>query len=163
VLLNFRTGDEQVAIEVSRDGEDWRLLIDGREVPLQARRDHTGAWLIQTHQGRRRLWVAEREDERLVFCDGRAHQVRLVDQDHDDPADDPAAGPNLVADMPGKIVKILVAAGQEVVAGESLLIIESMKMETDLAAATTGIVQSVHVTDGQVVSQGEALIDLDPK
>jgi hypothetical protein len=73
LLLHFLTEDTRVAVDVARDGGDWRLTIDGAVVPLQAERDRSGAWLVDTHQGRRRLWVAARGDERLVFCDGRVH------------------------------------------------------------------------------------------
>ena len=42
---------------------------------------------MDTHQGRRRLWVAARGDERLVFCDGQVHVLDLPDPDHADEED----------------------------------------------------------------------------
>jgi biotin carboxyl carrier protein len=64
--------------------------------------------------------------------------------------------------MPGKVVAVKVAVGQAVEVGQTVLIIESMKMETELAAAVAGTVAAVHVRDGQVVGQGEALVDIQP-
>ncbi len=158
--LNFRADDEDVSVEVQPDGQDWQLKIDGQAVPLQAVRDRDGAWLVETHQGRRRLWVAVRGDERLIFCDGKVHTLRLPDPEHADADDQPNGGPNLKADMPGKVVQVMVAVGQKVAAGQALLIIESMKMETELAAAVAGTVATVHVTGGQVVGQGDSLVDI---
>lgn len=160
--LNFRADDEDVLVEVRPDGQDWQLTIDGQDVPLQAVRDRDGAWLVETHQGRRRLWVATRGDERLIFCDGRVHTLRLPDPEHADEEDQQGGGPRLVADMPGKVVQVVVEVGQTVEAGQTMLIMESMKMETELAAAVAGTVATVHVTDGQVVGQGDALVDVTP-
>ncbi len=162
MLLHFLTEDTRVDVDVTRDGEDWRLDIEGAVVPLQATRDRTGAWLVDTHQGRRRLWIAVRGDERLVFCDGKVHTLRLHDPEQAEDEDDMLAGPDLVADMPGKIVQVKVAEGDQVQVGQTVLIIESMKMETELAAAVTGTVGRVHVTAGQVVGQGDALVDIEP-
>ena len=159
--FDFRTRDQDVAIDVVTDGDDWRLTIDGRQVPLQIRQDAGGAWLVQTHQGRRRLWVAARGDERLVFCDGRVHRMVLPDPEHDDETEDAASGLNLSADMPGKIVKVLVKVGDTVETGQTVLIMESMKMETEMVAVQDATVSEVHVTGGQVVGQGDALVDLE--
>ncbi len=158
--LNFRTADEDVTVEVQPDGQEWRLLVSGKELSLSALQDGNGAWLVETEQGRRRLWVAVRGDERLVFCDGKVHTLRLPAAEHADEGEEPGAGPNLTADMPGKVVQVAVEVGQTVTAGQTLLIIESMKMETELAAAVDGTVATIHVTDGQVVGQGDALVDI---
>jgi acetyl/propionyl-CoA carboxylase alpha subunit len=158
--LNFRADDEDASVEVHPDGQDWQLKIDGQTVPLQAVPDRDGAWLVETHQGRRRLWVAVRGDERLIFCDGKVHTLRLPDPEHADDDDQPNGGPNLKADMPGKVVQVMVEVGQEVAAGQALVIVESMKMETELCAAVAGTVATVHVIDGQVVGQGDLLVDI---
>jgi 3-methylcrotonyl-CoA carboxylase alpha subunit len=161
VLFHFLSDDTPVAVNVRRDGGDWLLEIDGQEVPLQAELDRTGVWLVDTHQGRRRLWVAGRGDERFVFCNGKVHRFRLIDPDQD-AADDAAGGPDLVADMPGKVVQVLVAAGDRVQVGQPLLIMESMKMETELLAHLEGKVDRVAVEAGQVIAQGELLVSIEP-
>lgn len=162
LYLNFRAEDEEITVEVKPDGQDWQLTVAGSAVPLQAVPDGDGSWLVETHQGRRRLWVAARGDERLVFCDGRVHSLRLPDPERDDDEEQGVGGPNLTALMPGKVVQVKVTVGQQVTAGETLLIVESMKMETELAAMIDGTVATVHVVDGQVVGQGDALVDITP-
>lgn len=160
MLLNFRCEDETVAVDVSRQGDDWRLVIDGQEVPLQAFREQTGSWMVDTHQGRRRLWVARRGDQRLVFCDGRVHVLDLPDPEVAEDEEQSSAGGGLFAAMPGKVVKVLVEVDARVEMGQAVLIMESMKMETELTAAVSGTVAAVHVQDGQLVGQGDALLDI---
>jgi acetyl-CoA carboxylase biotin carboxylase subunit len=60
--------------------------------------------------------------------------------------------------MPGKVLKILVKAGQKVSAGDPLIILEAMKMEHTMRAALDGIVESVLVIDGEVVGPGQLLV-----
>lgn len=64
------------------------------------------------------------------------------------------------ASIPGTIIKVLVSEGQEVKEGESLLVIEAMKMETNIVAATSGTVESVLIKEGQQVKTGELLMKL---
>ena len=160
--LIFRTGDQDISVAARRKGDGWVLEMEGQEIPLTAEQDRSGCWLVDTHQGRRRLWVAARGDERFVFCDGKVHTFRLPDPEDDAEDQHAAAGPVLSAGMPGKVVRVLVGPGAEVQAGQILVIMESMKMETELAAAVAGVVETVHVADGQVVAQGEALVTITP-
>lgn len=161
--LEFHTPDGRVPVEVKRQGEDWLLVVDGREVPLQAVPGRDGEWRVSTHQGTRRLWVSARGDERFVFCDGHVHTFRRVDPDHDDDTQDVGAGPGLTATMPGQVVRLLVGEGDPVAAGQGVLIMESMKMETELAAGVAGTVARIHVGAGQQVGQGDILVDITPE
>jgi biotin carboxyl carrier protein len=70
-----------------------------------------------------------------------------------------AAGPSrLIAPMPGKIVKILVAPGEAVTAAQGLIAMEAMKMENELKAPRAGVVADVKVAEGQAVETGALLV-----
>ena len=62
--------------------------------------------------------------------------------------------------MPGNIVEVLVAVGDSVTAGQSVLISEAMKMETEIAARVDGTVKAIHVARGDRVTPGEVLIEI---
>lgn len=63
----------------------------------------------------------------------------------------------LLAPMPGKIVRILAPAGQEVEAGHGVLVIEAMKMQNELKSPKKGVVKQVLATEGASVTAGEVL------
>ena len=63
--------------------------------------------------------------------------------------------------LPGKVLKVLVSAGQSVKRGETLMVIESMKMENNIAAQADGIVRSIMVSADQSILQGDALLDFE--
>lgn len=68
-------------------------------------------------------------------------------------------GPQRVlAPMPGKVVRILVAPGDEVKSRQALVVVEAMKMENELRAARDGRVKDVSVTEGQSVDAGTVLV-----
>jgi biotin carboxyl carrier protein len=69
--------------------------------------------------------------------------------------------PKVVAPMPGKVLQVLVQAGQAVGAGDGLAIVEAMKMEHRIAAEAEAVVRVVHVVAGQMVDGGTVLIELD--
>ena len=64
------------------------------------------------------------------------------------------------APMPGKIVKLVASEGQAVKAGETLLILEAMKMQNEIAADADGVVKSFNVAAGQSVKAHESLVIL---
>jgi propionyl-CoA carboxylase alpha chain len=71
-----------------------------------------------------------------------------------------AAGP--VAEVPGTVVAVLVSAGQQVTAGQKLVVLEAMKMEHPTVAAAPGMVEAVHVQPGQYVDAHTVLVTLAP-
>lgn len=69
-----------------------------------------------------------------------------------------AGGGVLSAPMPGKVVKLLVKPGDPVQEGQTLLVMEAMKMQNELKASSTGTVAAVHVQEGATVETGASLV-----
>ena len=63
----------------------------------------------------------------------------------------------IVAPMPGKIVRVLVKAGDRVQAAQGLLVVEAMKMQNEIRSPKSGTIERVLVTEGQAVNAGEVL------
>jgi pyruvate carboxylase subunit B len=65
--------------------------------------------------------------------------------------------------MPGTIIDIKVKVGDSVNAGDSVIVIEAMKMENEIQASKSGIVVAIHVANGDSVSPNETLIEIQPQ
>jgi biotin carboxyl carrier protein len=63
--------------------------------------------------------------------------------------------------MPGKVLAVRVAVSQQVAAGDPLVVLEAMKMETVVSAEATARVGAVHVADGAMVEPGQTLVELE--
>ena len=68
----------------------------------------------------------------------------------------------VVAPMPGKVVDILVKAGEEVLEYQDVLILEAMKMENEIQSAVTGTVLGIHVAKGDAVTPDQVLVEIQP-
>ncbi len=70
--------------------------------------------------------------------------------------------PQITAPMPGKVVKLPVTEGQQVEAGDVLVVLEAMKMETALHAESAAVVKQIRAAVGQMVDHGAVLLVLSP-
>ncbi|NLC76271.1 MAG: biotin/lipoyl-binding protein [Clostridia bacterium] len=78
------------------------------------------------------------------------------------PAKTPAGGgQQVVAPLPGSVLNILVNVGDKVTAGQTVLILEAMKMENEIAAPVSGTVTSLLVSKGQTVNTNEVLMTIE--
>ncbi len=77
------------------------------------------------------------------------------------PASVPAGAKKITAPMPGTIVEIKVAVGDEVSPGQVVAVLEAMKMKNDLPSDVSGKVSAILVSSGQSVQTGEALVTIE--
>lgn len=68
---------------------------------------------------------------------------------------------DIKAPMPGMVLKIKKTAGDKINAGESLLILEAMKMENDLKAPSSGMIKEIYVGEGSAVEKGDKLFTIE--
>jgi biotin carboxyl carrier protein len=67
----------------------------------------------------------------------------------------------MVTQMPGKVVKINVKVGDKVVKGQTILILEAMKMENEIKAGVDGEIKSINVKDGQALDAGTLMVEIE--
>lgn len=114
--------------------------------------------VVQRRQGRGNysLWVDGYRFEAEAL-DERTRQIRDVSS-----ASAAPSGPApIIAPMPGLVVRVRVAVGDRVEAGQGLVVMEAMKMENELRATTSGTVASVEVSAGSAVEKGALLVVLE--
>ncbi len=142
-------GDPVKADLESIRGSDVRtLILDGASYRVAATRRSSGRWNLHL---KGRSLDAEVVDERT-----RAIQEMSG-------AGSAVHGPRTVrAPMPGLVVKVEVEEGEEVEAGQGLVIVEAMKMENELTAEAPGVVRRVHVRVGEAVDKDQVLLEFNP-
>jgi biotin carboxyl carrier protein len=135
-LIDFLCLDGSVA--------SLRFIEDGRSFNVTFQRRDRSRW---------RVAVVEREFDLAVVSPVEAiDQVSGVE----------GRGPSrLEAPIPGKVVAVNVSRGDDVKPGQSLVVLEAMKMENELAAEQGGTVAAVHVEPGATVEAGALLVELE--
>jgi len=163
VILSATVRGESHRLEVRHSNGGYTVLIDGRQLEVGC---------LETGPDSLSLLVDGKSHDVLIERRPNGYSVGLGSGNLDVAlAARTQAGPShkerakgafrLEAPMPGKVVRILVEPGQAVVASQSLVVIEAMKMENELRAPRGGTVRLVHVREGQAVEAGAPLVAVD--
>jgi acetyl-CoA/propionyl-CoA carboxylase biotin carboxyl carrier protein len=150
---------ETAAVTITGDPADAVVRVGERSWRVRAARVD-GERLRLEVDGRTRVWdhVTDGPD-RWLACGPDAFVLRMVEPvvEGGQSAHDGA----LEAPMPGTVIAVNVAQGDEVAEGDVLVVVESMKMELTLVAAFAATVVEVRVAAGDAVAQGESLVELE--
>lgn len=163
---------QRLALEGNRE-HGYVAHVDGRTVPVD---------LCEPMPGVLSLLICDRAgigaggrsyrcvrtvfaDEQTIVVSGQLHRVAVADprslrgQRRRTGAGNGAM--QIKASMPGRVARVLVAAGDEVVAHQGVVVIEAMKMQNELKAARDGRVAEIRVAAGDTVASGQVLAVLE--
>lgn len=156
-------GDRSAQIEVrpARDGGYLVRVDGGPERHIQADAVGRAEWLVREAGRSTRVALARRADSLYAQRGGVGEAGHALDPRRAGVALDGAAAEGAVStQMPGAVVRVLVAAGDAVRKGQALVVVEAMKMENEFKAPADGTVEAVHVAAGQTVEAGTLLVSV---
>jgi biotin carboxyl carrier protein len=157
--LQIKLGEPR-DVRVTRSGDTATVRIDGVEFPTRTRPDGSATEL--TVDGRReKVWVVTDRDTVFVHAFGRAWALEVVNP-LEASLREGAGADAATAPMPGVLLSVSVAVGDEVVDGQVVAVIESMKMQTEIKAPRAGVVERVPTAVGESFGQGAPLVVLVP-
>ncbi len=149
----------QFEIEITKDGS---VLVNGqpRNVDFLALSD--SLYSMITDSASLEVVIEEERGKYEIMMGGRLYEGQVLDERAMLMAQrkgglSSAAG-EITSPMPGLIVAVPVAVGAAVTQGQTVIILESMKMQNELKAPKDGIVQTINVKAGQTVDKGAVLI-----
>jgi acetyl/propionyl-CoA carboxylase alpha subunit len=157
IEITLGTGEAH-EVDVARHGTRATVTIDGRDHRAALRPAGDGSELTFETQTEP-TWVVVDHDTIWVHAFGRAWQLELIDT-AERAAGGGASEDTSTAPMPGTVITVAVQAGQEVTAGERLVVIESMKMQSEIVAARDGVVEQVFLAVGDTFERGAPLVSL---
>jgi biotin carboxyl carrier protein len=146
---------------IAREGAIVRVRLDGVEVTAEIETLVDGSTTIRVADRRLRIFGARTRKTILVTAGPAAFGFIPV-EGRTSAARPGLTAPEVTAPMPGKVLKLLVAEGVEVEAGQAVAVLEAMKMETTLYAERAATVKKIHVSAGQMVDHGAVMIEFSP-
>ncbi|MDT7780680.1 MAG: hypothetical protein QOC99_3192 [Acidobacteriota bacterium] len=165
--LNAEIDGEKIALDVRREGERVFADVGGRRYEIEARRVGEDEYLL-LREGR--VYVCRVGAETgaagvrgalQVSVGGREYGVKLTDPKHlrgaRVAAGHDAGRAQVIAPMPGKVVRVLVEEGQSVEAGQGLVVVEAMKMQNELKSPKAGTIAELRAESGATVNAGDVL------
>jgi len=162
--LQAEISREKHEIDIRRNEGRVSAEVDGRTYDLEVSEPEPGVYLIKNDGRVHEVSVspdAALSDVFHTHSRGGDFTIKLTDRkrlrgvaDVDGDTDGPA---EIKTAMPGKVVRLLVVVGAEVVKGDGIVVVEAMKMQNELKSPKDGIVKELRVAEGSTVAAGETL------
>jgi biotin carboxyl carrier protein len=156
--LGAQIDDHTYEVEIKRDGSRVSASVDGREYELEASEPESAVYLLK-HENR--VFEVYVSPDGIVNVGGHQLEVKISDPkrlrgargdvEHGD------GTAEIKTAMPGKIVRILVAEGDEVEKGDGVIVVEALKMQNEMKAPKAGVVKQIGVKEGDTVNAGDIL------
>lgn len=157
----FEIGDDIHEVTLVRSAGGIKLVLDGSEHTAVLSDLGDGQYRIDLDGAGYRVHLVAKGDETYIHADGANWTVRQID-----PLDALSAGAagadvdTVESPMPGTVIRVTVKAGDEVKKFQTMMVIESMKMETSINAWRDGVVARVHCEQGSTFDRKAPLVTL---
>jgi biotin carboxyl carrier protein len=161
VKLKAIIEEQEHDLNVEIDGGRVRAEIDGRVYDLELREPEPGIYLFLRDAGVHECRVNKAHDGFSVSLHGRNYAIAIVDPKRLRSGQDTHGHQHglaeIVAPMPGKVVKVQTEKGATVEKGSGIVVVEAMKMQNELKSPRAGVVVSINVKPGDTVNAGDVL------
>jgi biotin carboxyl carrier protein len=161
VKLKADLNNESHNIDVRRAGARLLASVDAREYEVDVSQPEPGVYLIK-HGGRvYEIYVSNnhvnvgRHSWEINIVDPKRLRGSALGAAHD------AGHAEIRTAMPGKVVRILKAAGDTATKGEGVIVVEAMKMQNEMKSPRDGTIGEIRVAEGDTVSAGDVLVVID--
>jgi biotin carboxyl carrier protein len=149
-----------VSVDIEERNGHVTATVDGRTYELNVTRPEEGAYLLfdGSHVYEARVWAEGTGNLRVKLRD-HIVPVKVIDRKRRQASADHGfeGRQQLTAPMPGKVVRILLAAGEDVRAGQGIIVVEAMKMQNEIKSPKDGRVAELRVAEGATVSANQVL------
>jgi biotin carboxyl carrier protein len=165
MIYEVTIAEKVYRVELVRTEQEWKCKLDGRELPLD---------VVSAQDGMLSLLLQGKSYEVKQETVGTESNVVVGQERFSVSVRDPRSFRSrrrsgaseqgvmkIKAPMPGKVVRILAPAGAQVEIGQSVVVIEAMKMQNELKAPKTGVVKKISVAEGAAVEAGQALAEVE--
>jgi len=161
VKLTIQLGGRTRHLELAREGRRIIGALDGRPLEADAVELSPGSYSILTDGAVYEVRVERAGAGVTVVVGSRRLAARVVDlrqwQGRRAGAVEAEGRQQILAPMPGKVVRVLLKQGDKVEAGRGVVVVEAMKMQNEIRSPKTGTVEKLLVSEGQAVNAGEVV------
>lgn len=157
----IQIGGKMRHVELERDGARVRATLDGRALEADALMVAPGVYSILLQGQSFEVRVTPKHDGLHIHSDGQDYIAEVHDprslRAHSGGAAAAEGRQQVLAPMPGKVIRTLVQEGEAIEAGQGILVVEAMKMQNEIRSPKSGTVEKLLVKEGQAVNAGEPL------
>lgn len=162
IQLTGANGKRNHVVELKRNGDSSSVEIDGQPVDADAVQIAPNVVSVMLAGQSFELHISRSADGTMKLrCGAHEYTADIIDprawRGRKHGAVEVEGRQEILAPMPGKVVRVLAKLGDAVEAGQGLLVVEAMKMQNEIRSPKSGKVERLHVKEGQNVNAGEVL------
>ncbi|HKW87517.1 MAG TPA: biotin/lipoyl-containing protein [Candidatus Acidoferrales bacterium] len=159
--VGIKIGERGRQVEIAKHDGRLHFLLNGKSISVDAIEVAPQIYSILLGSAAFEVRVEPKDDGLRVYTDGHEYFTEIIDPRRFRRSSAKGAQAEgrqeIVAPMPGKIVRVLVKTGEVVEAGQGLLVVEAMKMQNEIKSPKSGKIDRLLVREGQAVNSGENL------
>jgi acetyl/propionyl-CoA carboxylase alpha subunit len=159
--FRYQVGDTVYSIDLERLGDSYRAVIDGEGYDLQVLGLQEGEITLMLDGRPQTLYFATHAGKKWISLGGCTYVLEKPASGRKRRAADAGAGGAVRAPMPAQVRALHVAEGESVQKGDTLLLLEAMKMEIRIQAPHAGTIRRVLVSTGQTVARDQVLLEVE--
>ena len=150
-------------VELAQQNRAWKISLDGNAIEAHAVEVAPNTFSVLLNGESHQIRIAPRPDGTLTLHSGLAeYRAEVLDprywRGRRHGALEAEGRQQIAAPMPGKVVRLLVKEGDSVDVGQGLIVVEAMKMQSEIRSPKSGKVEKLFASEGQAVNAGEVLL-----
>ncbi len=154
--------EQQFESYLIRRGDQMVLCLDDKETPVSLTRCGEGEYILKVADAVQRIWLKQKGDDIFIHLAGRSWQIRSIDPLSDLSSKSGSTENSAIAPMPGTVVALKAKKDEQVAKGTTIMVIESMKMETSIKAWRDGIIEEIHYNVNDTFDRKAVLVTFAP-
>jgi biotin carboxyl carrier protein len=159
MTYTFKFLDRLYKINLEKDDHQLQMEIDSNSIPVDFEKIENNLYSILINGQSKKIGVLKKGKKLQVFLDGDLYELEAVSEREQRKTSQIATGvQEIKSPMPSRVVKILKGEGDEVAAEEGIIVVEAMKMESELKTPIAGIIKEIMVKEGDAVESGTVLL-----
>lgn len=158
---NFRHNDQVYKVSLEEEEKETHFEFKGKKVPVEYRKIDDHIYSIISDGKSLSVGILKNGKKVHVFFQGDLIELEAISERQESSTAVYDSGAQLIkSPMPSRVVKILKKVGDNVQAGEGVIVVEAMKMESELKSNIDGKVTEIKVEEGDAVESGTSLVML---
>ena len=155
--------DEVFDVDVQKEKDGFIVTVNDTEYRVTYFTAQGNHAVMKIQEKNYTMFFAQDGDKRYVSYDGEYYTIDIARPAKSGIRASEQETNSVVSSMPGLLVKMPVTVGEKVSAGQTLAIVEAMKMQNELQAPCDGVVKKVNFKEGEQVDAFQPIVELEPK
>ena len=161
MTYSFKLDNQIYKVTIEQEENSVVAEINGEEYPVEYTRLDDNLYSIIINDQSFTIGTFKQGKQVQVFHAGNLYELEAISDRELSRAGGMGSGLEIVSPMPSRVVKLLKSEGDEVAEGEPVVVVEAMKMESELKALQAGKIKSIKVSEGDAVEAKSVLVLLE--